>query len=150
MVLVLFFVDVLVGCSGCIYTCMRKQNVLSAYVCMRLSLTTTPPHSHPTPFNTPPTHPPHLPSPSSPTPHPTQATSPSKQAAETPIPDIEWWDARITQHETYDDVTGDNEQAPLIREERITALVEHPVLIEPPAEAPAPEPQPLKLTRKVH
>lgn len=35
-----------------------------------------------------------------------------------------------------------------VRTDRITALVEHPVLIEPPAEAPPPPPQPLKLTKR--
>ena len=39
--------------------------------------------------------------------------------------------------------------APQLREGRITLYVEHPVLIEPPAEAPAPPPQPLKLTKRV-
>lgn len=62
---------------------------------------------------------------------------------------MEWWDARILQHETYDDVLGANAAAPLLRDERITALVEHPVLIDPPSEAPPPAPQPLKLTKKV-
>ena len=36
-----------------------------------------------------------------------------------------------------------------LREGRITFYVEHPVLIEPPAEAPPPPPQPLKLTKRV-
>ena len=39
--------------------------------------------------------------------------------------------------------------APQLREDRITSYVEHPVHIEPPAEAPPPPPQPLKLTKRV-
>ena len=35
-----------------------------------------------------------------------------------------------------------------LREGRITLYVEHPVFIEPPAEAPPPPPQPLKLTKR--
>lgn len=38
---------------------------------------------------------------------------------------------------------------PQLREGRITFYVEHPVLVEPPAEAPPPPPQPLKLTKRV-
>lgn len=36
-----------------------------------------------------------------------------------------------------------------LKAEAITNLVQHPVLIEPPAEAPPPPPQPLKLTKRV-
>ncbi|EIE27173.1 PRP3-domain-containing protein [Coccomyxa subellipsoidea C-169] len=48
-----------------------------------------------------------------------------------PIPDVEWWDARI-----------------LRDPEKITILVEHPVPIDPPAEEPPPPPMPLMLTAK--
>lgn len=35
-----------------------------------------------------------------------------------------------------------------LRHDRISNLVEHPVLVEPPTEAPPPPPQPLKLTKR--
>lgn len=57
------------------------------------------------------------------------------------IPDVEWWDAKILVDKT-------SYQGWEIREDRITLYVEHPVLLEPPAEAPPPPPQPLKLTKK--
>jgi U4/U6 small nuclear ribonucleoprotein PRP3 len=57
------------------------------------------------------------------------------------IPDVEWWDAKILVDKT-------SYQGWEIREDRITHYVEHPVLLEPPAEAPPPPPQPLKLTKK--
>lgn len=59
-----------------------------------------------------------------------------------PIPDVEWWDARIL-------VNKAKYENPLkIKENRITALVEHPEPLEPPIEVPPPAPQPLKLTKK--
>jgi hypothetical protein len=36
-----------------------------------------------------------------------------------------------------------------LRDQKITNLVEHPVAIEPPVEAPPPAPQALKLTKQV-
>jgi U4/U6 small nuclear ribonucleoprotein PRP3 len=57
------------------------------------------------------------------------------------IPDVEWWDAKILVDKT-------TYQGWEIREDRVTHYVEHPVLLEPPAEAPPPPPQPLKLTKK--
>lgn len=68
-------------------------------------------------------------------------------APQEPIPDVEWWDARIlADRSSYGNVI-EGEPAQL-REDRMTDLVEHPVLIEPPAEAPPPPPQPLKLTKR--
>eukprot|EP00897_Mesotaenium_endlicherianum_P004436 jgi/Mesen1/401/ME000010S_10855 len=61
-----------------------------------------------------------------------------------PIPDVEWWDAVLLPSKSYGNVQGD---AFNIREDKITLYVEHPVPIEPPAEAPPPPPQPLKLTK---
>jgi U4/U6 small nuclear ribonucleoprotein PRP3 len=57
-----------------------------------------------------------------------------------PIPDVEWWDALILFEKDYTST---------LLTDKITHLVEHPVLIKPPAEAPPPPPQPLKLTKKV-
>lgn len=57
------------------------------------------------------------------------------------VPDVEWWDAKILIDKT-------SYEGGEIREDKITHYVEHPVLLEPPAEAPPPPPQPLKLTKK--
>lgn len=63
------------------------------------------------------------------------------------IPDIEWWDQILLVNGSYEeDVTDD---AINIRPNKITIYVQHPVPIEPPAEALPPPPQPLKLTKKV-
>lgn len=70
-----------------------------------------------------------------------------KEEPQEPIPEVEWWDARLlADGSTYGSVI-DGEPAQL-REDRITIYVEHPVLIDPPAEAPPPPPQPLKLTKR--
>lgn len=61
-----------------------------------------------------------------------------------PVPDMEWWDALIYDQSSY--APGPDGRVPL-RDAKITALVEHPVAIEPPAEAPPPPPQALKLTK---
>lgn len=60
-------------------------------------------------------------------------------------PDVEWWDAPLLRNGTYEDVAP--EACDLV-DEKISVYVEHPVPIEPPAEAPPPPPQPLKLTKK--
>ena len=75
-----------------------------------------------------------------------------------PIPDVEWWDARILVDAMYPEVLADG-MGPsssvaadgtrgLVRG-KVTALVEHPVPIEPPAEPEPPPPRPLMLTAKV-
>ena len=72
-----------------------------------------------------------------------------------PIPDVEWWDARILNTGAYaepaeqpdaGDSTGLDQG---LNRDRITAYVEHPVPIEPPAEGEVPPPRPLMLTKKV-
>lgn len=68
-----------------------------------------------------------------------------------PIPDVEWWDARILSNGLYPDPADASDSEPYlgIKTELITSYVEHPVPIEPPAEAAAPPPRPLMLTKKV-
>ena len=75
-----------------------------------------------------------------------QAAEEEEQAANA-VPDVEWWDARILKDKTtYGGGDGDTALM-MIKEDRITHYVEHPVLLDPPAEAPPPPPQPLKLTK---
>lgn len=63
------------------------------------------------------------------------------------VPNVEWWDARILADRTsYGDAIDG--ALPALRDGRVGHLVEHPPLLEPPAEAPPPAPQPLKLTKK--
>eukprot|EP01122_Echinamoeba_exundans_P009481 TRINITY_DN3371_c0_g1_i2.p1 TRINITY_DN3371_c0_g1~~TRINITY_DN3371_c0_g1_i2.p1 ORF type:complete len:572 (-),score=113.29 TRINITY_DN3371_c0_g1_i2:1571-3286(-) len=50
--------------------------------------------------------------------------------------DVEWWDLVYLEDGDYDKVN----------ESKITNLIDHPVLLEPPAEKPSPGPLPLKLT----
>ncbi|KAL4423323.1 hypothetical protein ABPG77_006118 [Micractinium sp. CCAP 211/92] len=77
----------------------------------------------------------------------TRAEAAPEAPPEEPLPEVEWWDARIlADRGSYGNVI-DGEPAQL-KEEAITNLVQHPVLIEPPAEAPPPPPQPLKLTKR--
>jgi U4/U6 small nuclear ribonucleoprotein PRP3 len=62
-----------------------------------------------------------------------------------PVPDVEWWDARmLVDAKSY----GGEQGAPVGAEDKITIYVEHPVPIEPPAEAPEPPPLPMFLTKK--
>ena len=61
------------------------------------------------------------------------------------VPSVEWWDAKILADKSGGYGHGDKVR---VREDRITLLVEHPVLLDPPGEAPPPPPQPLKLTRR--
>eukprot|EP00198_Chlamydomonas_reinhardtii_P007411 XP_001696748.1 predicted protein [Chlamydomonas reinhardtii] len=51
-----------------------------------------------------------------------------------PVPAVEWWDRGLLAHGSLD--------------QDITIYVEHPVPLDPPAEAPPPPPQPLKLTAR--
>eukprot|EP00271_Cylindrocystis_brebissonii_P010259 TRINITY_DN2639_c0_g1_i6.p1 TRINITY_DN2639_c0_g1~~TRINITY_DN2639_c0_g1_i6.p1 ORF type:complete len:1240 (+),score=382.36 TRINITY_DN2639_c0_g1_i6:444-4163(+) len=70
-----------------------------------------------------------------------------EKKAKDPIPDTEWWDSMILQHGKYDlDVEDDG--VATVKDGKITFYVEHPVPVEPPAEAPPPPPQPLKLTKR--
>lgn len=63
-----------------------------------------------------------------------------------PPPDMEWWDAAVFAQATYDVEEGAEVS---VREGKLTDLVEHPIPIEPPVEAPRAVPQPLMLTKKV-
>ena len=57
-----------------------------------------------------------------------------------PVPDVEWWDSRILVYrKSYENLE--------VRQDRITNLIEHPVLLDPPIEAAPPPPQPLRLTK---
>lgn len=66
---------------------------------------------------------------------------------EPPVPDVEWWDAKILEDKTTYGAAGAEGGEASLRPDRITHLVEHPVLLQPPAEAPPPLPQPLMLTK---
>lgn len=57
-----------------------------------------------------------------------------------PVPDVEWWDARIL----VDKSTYGNFE---LRKDRLTKLIEHPVLLDPPLDDAPPPPQPLRLTK---
>lgn len=61
-----------------------------------------------------------------------------------PVPDVEWWDSRVLE----DSKTYGDDETPKGSEEKISLYVEHPVPIEPPAEAPEPPPLPMFLTKK--
>ena len=52
------------------------------------------------------------------------------------VPEVEWWDAPLLAHGSYEHVGG----RPYLNEARITIFVEHPVPLEPPVEAPPPMP----------
>eukprot|EP00798_Chlamydomonas_sp_ICE-L_P006696 gene6696-3366_t len=71
-----------------------------------------------------------------------------------PVPDVEWWDRHLLATGSYEEDIGLGEDGEpkdglvSIKETKITIYIEHPVPIEPPAEAPPPPPQPLKLTKK--
>lgn len=61
-------------------------------------------------------------------------------------PDVEWWDVALLSGGSYEtDVMDDRI---LLKESKMTPYVEHPIPLEPPAEAPPPPPQPLKLTKR--
>ncbi len=86
-----------------------------------------------------------------------QAVEKEPEVVLDPIPDVEWWDARILMDAVYPqglaDGSGTSASAAdgtrgLLRG-KVTALVEHPVPIEPPAEPEPPPPRPLMLTAKV-
>ena len=61
-----------------------------------------------------------------------------------PVPDVEWWDSRVL----ADSKAYGEEDAPQGAQEKIGIYIEHPVPIEPPAEAPEPPPLPMFLTKK--
>jgi hypothetical protein len=61
-------------------------------------------------------------------------------------PKVEWWDAAVLAQDSYHEAI---DGSVALKEGKITHLVEHPVPIEPPVQAPPPPPQPLKLTKKV-
>eukprot|EP00029_Vermamoeba_vermiformis_P008071 TRINITY_DN3674_c0_g1_i1.p1 TRINITY_DN3674_c0_g1~~TRINITY_DN3674_c0_g1_i1.p1 ORF type:complete len:632 (-),score=259.69 TRINITY_DN3674_c0_g1_i1:33-1928(-) len=72
-----------------------------------------------------------------------------KKSAEQ-IPDVEWWDLPFLEV-TREDSEGRKVSLPpsyelQVLEDKINKLIEHPTVIAPPAEAPAPPPQQLKLT----
>lgn len=69
------------------------------------------------------------------------------------IPDVEWWDARLLADKTTYGIDVNNNNAdtsscPELKSGRITFLIEHPVLLEPPGEGSPPPPQPLIMTKK--
>ncbi|GAX81848.1 hypothetical protein CEUSTIGMA_g9276.t1 [Chlamydomonas eustigma] len=61
-------------------------------------------------------------------------------------PDVEWWDRNLMPSGSYEEDV--REESVNIKENKISIYVEHPIPIEPPAEAQPPPPQPLKLTKK--
>lgn len=72
--------------------------------------------------------------------------APKKGAEDHSVPDIEWWDQSIIAKETYNTL-----DAELPREEKfrdITHLIQHPILIQPPAEPAKPPTIPIMLTKK--
>jgi len=85
---------------------------------------------------------------------PTEAVPADDEAAapkvvEPPPPEVEWWDRALLLSGSYArDVPSDPAEPVTIKEAKLTIYVEHPVPLEPPAEAPPPPPQPLKLTKK--
>ena len=86
-----------------------------------------------------------------------QAVEKEPEVVLDPIPDVEWWDARILVDAMYPEGLADSSgtSAPAadgtrgLMRGKVTALVEHPVPIEPPAEPEPPPPRPLMLTAKV-
>ena len=66
--------------------------------------------------------------------------------ARAPVPEMEWWDVAVLAQATYEPAT---DGTVALKDSKVTDLVEHPVPIEPPMEAPAPAPQALKLTKQV-
>jgi U4/U6 small nuclear ribonucleoprotein PRP3 len=69
------------------------------------------------------------------------------EEVEPPVPEVEWWDARILADKTTYGAAATGGEAAL-KLDRITHYIEHPVLLDPPAQAPPPPPQPLKLTKQ--
>eukprot|EP01064_Diplonema_japonicum_P000849 TRINITY_DN10581_c0_g1_i2.p1 TRINITY_DN10581_c0_g1~~TRINITY_DN10581_c0_g1_i2.p1 ORF type:complete len:504 (+),score=137.71 TRINITY_DN10581_c0_g1_i2:41-1513(+) len=69
----------------------------------------------------------------------------------TDVPDTEWWDASILLTKSYSDVRDDLTSDALqwrLKFKVLTHYIEHPVPIEGPNSAAAPEPQALILTKK--
>lgn len=87
------------------------------------------------------------------------------QKEDEPVPDVEWWDLPLLIDKQHYDksnpvaqqldamvVVGEETQnaeavSSNINERRVTHLVEHPVILQPPTEKPPPGPMPLKLTK---
>lgn len=66
-------------------------------------------------------------------------------------PAAEWWDLRVLAGEGYAESargSGAASSSYAVRPERLTLYIEHPVPIEPPAEAAPAPPQALKLTKR--
>eukprot|EP00292_Cryptomonas_paramecium_P004759 CAMPEP_0113685530 /NCGR_PEP_ID=MMETSP0038_2-20120614/14726_1 /TAXON_ID=2898 /ORGANISM="Cryptomonas paramecium" /LENGTH=515 /DNA_ID=CAMNT_0000605633 /DNA_START=103 /DNA_END=1646 /DNA_ORIENTATION=+ /assembly_acc=CAM_ASM_000170 len=63
------------------------------------------------------------------------------------VPDVEWWDTRFLANQAYDWAEGEAAPNASLRLDKVDLLVEHPVPIEPPSEAPEPPPLPMFLTR---
>lgn len=63
------------------------------------------------------------------------------------VPEVEWWDRRLLEHESYAAALLPDGGVAL-KAGRVTHLVEHPVPLEPPRPEVAPPPQPLKLTSR--
>eukprot|EP00898_Chlorokybus_atmophyticus_P005252 jgi/Chlat1/5728/Chrsp38S05566 len=81
--------------------------------------------------------------------------APPKKREREPVPDVEWWDVALLPSGTYENIPSESDRTqdgagpPLeLNKDKITIYVEHPVPIEPPAEAAPPPPQPLMLTKK--
>ncbi|GJS89792.1 RDM16-like protein isoform X1 [Tanacetum coccineum] len=72
----------------------------------------------------------------------------TKEKPKDPIPDVEWWDVPLLRSGTYGNITQGGLVEEVLKKEKITLYVEHPLPIEPPAEPAPPPPQPLKLTPK--
>ncbi|GBF89299.1 hypothetical protein Rsub_02176 [Raphidocelis subcapitata] len=80
-----------------------------------------------------------------------------------PAPEVEWWDRPLLVGGRYEGAAAADDAdaadgadggaagpgpAGALRAAKVTLYVEHPIPIEPPAEAPEPPPQPLRLTGK--
>uniref|UniRef100_A0A0B6ZQQ8 Uncharacterized protein n=1 Tax=Arion vulgaris TaxID=1028688 RepID=A0A0B6ZQQ8_9EUPU len=73
--------------------------------------------------------------------------APKKEIKEGEIPDIEWWDSYILQHDSYDVVADQREFKNQILD-GITNLVEHPTQIAPPVKPKEDTAIPVCLTKK--
>uniref|UniRef100_A0A2P2L7Y4 Uncharacterized protein MANES_10G038800 n=2 Tax=Rhizophora mucronata TaxID=61149 RepID=A0A2P2L7Y4_RHIMU len=72
----------------------------------------------------------------------------TKEKPKDPIPEFEWWDKSLLPSAAYDEMINGVTSEFKFNVEKITIYIEHPLPIEPPADAPPPPPQPLKLTKK--
>ncbi len=80
----------------------------------------------------------------------TSDTVPRDKKTADQIPDVEWWDLPFLEVTREDSEGRKVSLAPSydlrVLEDKINKLIEHPTVIAPPAEAPAPPPQQVKLT----